>query len=118
MGTPVGLPPARLTKVNAATEEPINIDKGIATTKSYAVTTNKPTTSSPKINRHGSSNVKARFSTHNGMPAIILTKEIINKKRKKHDTITQNDKHEEKDKEKIKNCLLKSLAATNSTKSK
>ncbi|OIS98660.1 hypothetical protein A4A49_02340 [Nicotiana attenuata] len=47
-------------------------EEGIPSTSNYAVALKPPTILSPCANRYGNPEVKARFSIHNGMPAVIF----------------------------------------------
>lgn len=72
MGTPPGPVPARLNGEKDSRELSITIAEGIPEKQNYAGAIRAPTFASPNANRQGSLEVKARYSTHNGMPAIIF----------------------------------------------
>lgn len=47
-------------------------EEGISTPSKYAAALKAPAVSSPSSNRYENPEVKARYSTHNGMPAFIV----------------------------------------------
>ncbi|XP_009765415.1 uncharacterized protein [Nicotiana sylvestris] len=72
MGTTSDLQPARLEENTTPEGEKIQIEEGILNNPNYATAVKTPTMESTSSNRHGNPDVKARYSTHNGMPAIIF----------------------------------------------
>lgn len=72
MGTPVGNLPVRLIEITDPPAEKITPTEEIPATSNYASALKAPIIPSPSPNRHGNPDVKAQFSTHNGMPAVIF----------------------------------------------
>lgn len=72
METLTGQNPARPSEIMKPPVEKTTHEEGIPSTSNYAVAQKSPTISSPCANRYGNPEVKARYSTHNGMPTVIF----------------------------------------------
>lgn len=72
METSTGHVPARLNENPLTPDITINICEGIPISSNYNVALKASKEPSPNTSRFGNSEVKARYSTHNGMPTVIF----------------------------------------------
>nr|XP_009620930.1 uncharacterized protein LOC104112649 [Nicotiana tomentosiformis]XP_016476814.1 PREDICTED: uncharacterized protein LOC107798353 [Nicotiana tabacum] len=72
METLTGQNPARPSEIMKPPVEKTTHEEGIPSTSNYVVALKSSTIPGPCANRYGNPEVKARYSTHNGMPTVIF----------------------------------------------